>query len=142
MKPSHCLIGRGAGFQPHVSDKSLDISDKNLSEQEIVRERQLNHCWKMWSDDDLKNLPPVVKGFKADCNLRKGSLVLVREDNVPRMRRPLGILIDLFPGRDGVVRCVSVQTTKGTMCRSVQKLHDLEIFYDTKDGDDLSSPAT
>lgn len=130
LTPSHFLIGRVAGFQPHVSDKCVNVSSKDLSEREIVRKRQLDKFWKMWSDDYLKNLPPTVKGFKPNCNVKKGSVVLLREDNVPRMNWPLGIITDVFPGSDGIVRCVNVKTAKGVLCRPVQKLHDLEIFYD------------
>ena len=130
LTPSHFLIGRVAGFQPQVSDQFLDISDKDLSEREIVRKRQLNQFWKMWSDDYLRNLPPIVKGFKANCNLKKGSLVLVRENNVPRMKWPMDIITDLFPGKDNIVRCVNAQTAKCTLYGPVQKLHDLDIFYD------------
>lgn len=84
----------------------------------------------MWSDDYLKNLPPTVKRFKSNCNVKKGSVVLFKKDNVPRMSWPLGIITDLFPGSDGVVRFVNAKTVKGVLCRPVQKLHDLEIFYD------------
>lgn len=42
----------------------------------------------MWSDDYLKNLPRVGNEFKTNCNLKKGSLVSVSEDNVPKMRHP------------------------------------------------------
>lgn len=130
LTPSHFLIGRVAGFQPHISDKQVNVSNKDLSEREIVRKKLLDKFWKMWSDDYLRNLPPTVKGFKPNCNVKKGSIVLLREDNVPRMNWPLGIIIDLFPGSDGIVRCVNVKTAKGVLCRPVQKLHDLEIFYD------------
>ena len=130
LTPSHFLIGRVAGFQPHDSDEYVNSCHKDLNEREIVRKRQLDRFWKMWSDDYLKNLPPTVKGFKSNCNLKKGSIVLMREDNVPRMCWPLGLITELFPGRDGIVRCVNVQTAKGVFCRPVQKLHDLEIYYD------------
>ena len=130
LTQSHFLIGRIAGFQPHDSDEYVNSCHKDLNEREIVRKRQLNRFWKMWSDDYLKNLPPTVKGFKSNCNLKKGCIVLMREDNVPRMCWPLGLITELFPGRDGIVRCVNVQTAKGVFCRPVQKLHDLEIYYD------------
>ena len=87
----------------------------------------------MWSDDYLKNLPCIVKGSKSNCNLKKGSIVLLREDNVPRMCWPLGLIVDMFPGRDGIVRSVNVQTSKGVFCRPIQKLHDLEIYHDVKE---------
>ena len=133
MTPSHFLIGRVAGFQPHDSDEYVSSSHEDLNEREIVRKRQLDKFWKMWSDDYLKNLPPTVNNFKLNCNLKKGSIVLIREDNVPRMRWPLGLITDLFPGRDGVVRCANVKTAKGVLCRPIQRLHDLEIFYANDD---------
>lgn len=78
----------------------------------------------------MRNLPPTVKGFESNCNVKKGSVVLLREDNVPRMNWPLGIITHIFPASDGIVGCVSVRTAKGVLRRPVQKLHDLEIFYD------------
>ena len=75
----------------------------------------------------MKTLPHAVKGFTSRCKLQKGSIVLVREDNVPRLHWPLGVVTDLFPGKDGLVRSVNVKTSKGVICRSVQRLHDLEI---------------
>ena len=130
LTPSHFLIGRVAGFQPQVSCHSVHVSSKDLTERELVRKRQLDKFWKVWSDDYLRNLPPTVKGSKPNCNVKKGSVVLLREDNVPRMNWPLGIITDAFPGSDGIFRCVNVKTAKGVLCRPIQKLHDLEIFYD------------
>ena len=138
LTPSHFLIGRVAGFQPHDSDEFVSSNHKDLSEREIVRKRQLDKFWKIWSDDYLKNLPPTVKGSKSNCNLKKGSVVLIREDNVPRMRWPLGLITDLFPGSDGIIRCVNIQTAKSVICRSVQRLHDLEIFYDVNNENEVS----
>ena len=138
LTPSHFLIGRVAGFQPQVSYQSVLVSSKDLTERELVRKRQLDKFWKMWSDDYLRNLPPTVKGFKPNCNVKKGSVVLLREDNVPRMNWPLGIITDVFPGRDGIIRCVNVKTAKGVLCRPIQKLHDLEIFYDVNSAQESS----
>ncbi|KAK4324412.1 hypothetical protein Pmani_004972 [Petrolisthes manimaculis] len=138
LTPSHFLIGRVAGFQPQVSDEHVNVSGLDLSEREIVRKRQLDKFWRMWSDDYLKNLPPAVKGFRSNCNVKKGSVVLLREDNVPRMNWPLGVITDLYPGRDGIVRSVNVKTAKGMLCRPVQKIHDLEICYDVNSAEENS----
>ena len=34
---------------------------------------------------------------------KKGSVALIKEDNVPRLSWPLGVITELFPGKDGVV---------------------------------------
>ena len=66
--------------------------------------------------------------FKSKCNLKVGSLVLIREDNFPRMCWPLGIIIETHPGRDGLVRPVKVRTSQGVVSRPIQLLYDLEVF--------------
>lgn len=35
--------------------------------------------------------------------------------------------MEVFPGKDGVIRSVNVKTVKVVICKSVQRLHDLEI---------------
>ena len=40
----------------------------------------------------------------------------------------MGRITEIFPGRDGKIRCVEIKTSKGsTITRSVQLLHDLEV---------------
>ena len=38
----------------------------------------------------------------------------------------MGRVEKLFPGKDGLVRTVTLKTQKGALCRPVQKLHRLE----------------
>lgn len=56
-----------------------------------------------------------------------GSIVLVREDNTPRLQWPIGVIVNVYPGRDGLIRSVDVKTRKGVFNRTIQTLHDLEI---------------
>lgn len=128
LTPSHFLIGRTAGFQPRISEEqNVSVSPLDLQTREAVRKQRLDKFWDLWSNNYLRNLPPTVKGFVANCALKKGSIVLIQEDKVPRLSWPLGVVVDLFPGKDGIVRSVNVKTAKGIICRSVQRLHDLEI---------------
>ena len=54
-------------------------------------------------------------------------MVIIREENLPRMSWPLGVIVKTFPGKDGIIRAVSVKTSKGIFTRPIQKLHDLEL---------------
>ena len=49
-------------------------------------------------------------------------LVLIKEDNVKRGQWPLGRVVEVHPGEDGVVRVVTVQTSKGTYKRPAVKI--------------------
>ena len=42
------------------------------------------------------------------------NLVLIKEDNVKRGQWPLGRVVEINPGEDGIVQVVTVQTSKGT----------------------------
>ena len=87
----------------------------------------MDKFWSIWVNNYLRNLPPSSNKFKALVNLGIGSVVLIREDNVPRMQWLLGTVQELYRGRDGLVRSVKLHTTKGTRIRAIQRLHDLEI---------------
>lgn len=128
LTPSHFLIGRPAGFKiENVNECIVQSAVKDLSVREQIRQLQLEKFWKMWSCDYIRNLPPAVKGFVPKCNLKEGSLVLIKEDNIPRMSWPCGIVLQVFPGKDGLVRSVKLKTAKGIVQRPIQRLHDLEI---------------
>ena len=57
-----------------------------------------------------------------------GDIVLIRDEPlVPRLQWPLARVVQLYPGSDGNVRSVDVRTSKGIVCRPIQKLHRLEV---------------
>ena len=87
----------------------------------------MNLFWKRWSNEYLRLLPATVPHSKAQGDLSLGSLVLIREDHVPKISWPLGRVVELHRGRDGIVRSVTLRTAKGVLKRSVQCLRDLEL---------------
>ena len=129
LTPSHFLKGRGVGFQARVLEDPEAVSGRLLSERARVRERRLNRFWVVWSDEYLRNLPPSVRKFTSHGKLRPGSVVLIREEHVPRMKWVLGTVTKLYPGRDGVARSAEVRTQGGQLrTRAVQRLCDLEVL--------------
>ncbi|RUS87866.1 hypothetical protein EGW08_004399 [Elysia chlorotica] len=127
LTPSHFLLGRGNHLDNQVScDDSLNISADELKELEKELDGRLGVFWKRWQDDYLKHLPLPKRKDKSG-KLKIGSVVLIREDNCPRLHWPIGIVEMLIEGRDGVVRTVKVKTNKGFYFRPIQRLHDLEL---------------
>ena len=126
LTPSHFLIGRSGGFQVFPVSETETVSG-SLSDREVFRQQKLNYFWSKWSNDYLRNLPPTVPQFQGKGKAEVGAVVLIREDNTPRLKWPLGVITQVFPGRDGIVRSVQVKTAKGTLTRPIQRLHDLEI---------------
>ena len=48
---------------------------------------------------------------------------------MPGLQQPIGLVVNVYPGRDGLIRSVDVKTKQGIFKRSIQTLHDLEINY-------------
>ena len=122
---------RGAGFQARVLEDPKSVSSKMLSDRARVRERLLNRFWSVWQTEYLRTLPQSVRKFRSEGKLRLGSVVLIKEDQVPRMKWVIGVVTKLYPGRDGVVRSAEVRTQGGQLrTRAVQRLCDLELCDD------------
>ena len=136
LTPAHFLLGHGRGFYSASSQPSPISSGSEMGHKYEIRKAAVDKFWEIWSDEYIRNLPPW-RGGEGKCSLREGSLVLVQDVRLPRMRWPLGVVTRLLPGRDGVIRTVEVRTCNGTLVRSVPRLHDLEImssgFSDQRD---------
>ena len=62
-----------------------------------------------------------------------GDIVLISDDNVQRGKWPMGRIIKVHPGSDGLIRTATLQTQRGELRRPVQRLHRLEIEHDHVD---------
>ncbi|GFX87606.1 hypothetical protein TNCV_2464991 [Trichonephila clavipes] len=49
-------------------------------------------------------LPAIHKGVRKKSFLSIGDVVLTRHNNVQHIDWPLGIILEVFPGKDGVLR--------------------------------------
>ena len=72
----------------------------------------------------------MLKG-KPLC-LVVGDVVLIKSDERNRGEWPLGIVEQLYEGKDGVVRAVKLRAGKSYMERPVQHLYPLELSCDRK----------
>ena len=80
--------------------------------------------WERWSRDYLNYLQTRSK-WKIDGqdgNIQPGDLVLIHEDNLPPQSWPMGRVLQLHPGPDGIVRVVTLKVQGGTTKRATNKL--------------------
>jgi hypothetical protein len=54
---------------------------------------------------------------EASPNLQPGDLALLREDNTTPLHWPTAVITDTHPGKDGIVRVVTLGAPKGTFKR-------------------------
>ncbi|GBO07098.1 hypothetical protein AVEN_233136-1 [Araneus ventricosus] len=64
---------------------------------------------------------------KHGREIKLGEVVLIGSDNVKCTVWPLGFVIELLPGKDGVTRLVRLRTSKGELLRPVQRIFPLEV---------------
>lgn len=64
---------------------------------------------------------------KHSSSVRVRNLVLIQFDGYKRLTWPLGMVEEVYPGRDGLVWSCKLKTQGGEIVRSIQKLHVLEM---------------
>ena len=69
----------------------------------------------------------VHKGIRRSDVLSVGDVVLIGQDNIRRIDWPLGVILEVFPGKDGVPRVAKLRTFKGERIRPFQRIYPLEI---------------
>ncbi|XP_062541040.1 uncharacterized protein LOC134209076 [Armigeres subalbatus] len=118
LTPAHFLIGTSMNAVP---DTDLTAIPSNRLIHYQQRQQMFQWYWKRWSQEYLTGLQQVSK-YLRPSPIRVGTLVVLREDNMPPLQWPLARITEIHPGDDGVVRVVTVRTAKGTYRRAVNRI--------------------
>ena len=119
LTPGHFLIGR-----PLTSLPEPDITlkpDNYLSQWEKLT-KFVQIIWRKWNLDYLNNLQARHKWQFEKDNVTPNSMVLLKEDNVPPCKWPMGRLLEVIKCPDGKVRVVIVKTPHGIFKRGISKI--------------------
>ncbi len=118
LTPGHFLIGR-----PIISNPQPHITKMDYGSRWKLLIKMVQDFWKVWSNEYLSRLQHRPKWMKKEKNLQVGDLVLVKEDNLPPTRWALGRITETHPGKDGLVRTVTLRGPKQTVFkRPITKL--------------------
>lgn len=118
LTPGHFIIGDSLNSfpEPTVSKISNNLKS-NYKQLQLLTQ----HFWKRWSSEYLHHLQ-VRSKWQSDVSLiKEGALVLIKEDGTPPRKWNLGRIIGLHPGKDNVVRTVSLKTSSGILKRAVTR---------------------
>nr|XP_037874350.1 uncharacterized protein LOC119630103 [Bombyx mori] len=102
-------------------------SDPRLDSVDLVRNKRLvddivQRFWNRWRREYLNTLQTRAKWNTKSNPVTKGTVVLLKTENSPPLQWPMGIIEEIMPASDGVVRVVRVRTQNGTYLRPVVKL--------------------
>jgi len=123
LTPNHLLRSGTCSFvYPETEFSRKDLYVRRRWRQVLY---QGDVFWRRWTREYLPLLQARVKWGKVQRNIVVGDLVLLGEE-APRDKWPLGRVIEVYPGQDGLVRKVKVKTTLTELVRPVTKLCLLE----------------
>ena len=115
----HFLIGRSLEALP---DSAFSYRTVTLLRRWHLCQSLVRHLWQSLSADYLTSLRKYAKWHKPTPNFSVGDIVVVNEDGMIPTTWPLGRVIEVFTGKDGLVRVVNVKTKSGVYKRPVHKL--------------------
>lgn len=128
LSPAHFLIGSSNFYVPE-EEISGSIPTGRLSRWQFIQQR-VQAFWKKFSFEYLHNLQQRMKWRKLQQNLKVGDIVLVKEDNLPSYKWLLGKIVELHPNDQGLVRVVTLKTSKSILKRPIVKLCKLPVEDD------------
>jgi hypothetical protein len=69
--------------------------------------------------DGQLNTSRSLAGSYPSSNLQVGDVVLLQEDNLVPTKWPLGRIVNIYPGKDRIVRVVDLKTSRGIYKRPI-----------------------
>lgn len=119
LTPAHFLIGNSSilFIEPRIVDEVVPPMKRWRRVTQMTQ-----HLWDRWSHEYLQQLQRRVKWKTQREQPKIGDLILLRHETTPPSRWPLGRIIDVHPGKDGLVRVATVRTATTTLQRPTVKL--------------------
>ena len=136
LTPGHFLIG-DALISFRKQDFRDNPSNRLSSWQHIQRVKQ--HFWRRLHREYLNELNIRNKWSKGSHGIREGTIVILSEDNVPPIQWPLGRIIKIQPGADGIIRTATVRTATSTLDRSIKRMVPLPSRMTPDDSETINS---
>ncbi|XP_046431251.1 uncharacterized protein LOC124185009 [Neodiprion fabricii] len=124
LTPGHFLVGSALNTIPEPS--LIEVPVQRLSHWQHSRQ-MLEHFWKRWSTEYLQSFQNLSKWQTHHGNIKIGSIVLVKNENLPTSVWPLAKVIEVHPRTDGLVRVVTVETKSFVLKCPIVKLCVLPV---------------
>ncbi|CAG7720392.1 unnamed protein product [Allacma fusca] len=124
LTPGHFLMGRQLTAIPEPVYS--DVPSNRLSRWQLS-EKVVQHFWRRWASEYLSRLQQRPKWMSSHPNIEVNSLVLLKDERLPKLQWKLGRIIAVHPGQDNKVRVVTVKTMEGLFKRPISKICILPI---------------
>ena len=123
----------GCTFAPELEGHHIEEKDLQKRAKYLLKCKQA--MWKRWSSEYVRGLRERhnQKHKKSTFTVKKGDVVIIQSDERSRGKCPLGIVEELYKGRDGIVRAVKLRAGKTYLerpIRPINHLYPLELSCD------------
>ena len=122
LTPNHLLLLREGPTLPPGKFVIQDVYRRKWRQVQYLADV----FWKRWLKEYLPSLQERQKWLEPKRNLQPGDLVLMVSENTHRNQWPLGLVVQAYPGKDGLVRSIQVKTQTGVYERPATKVCLLE----------------
>ncbi|XP_055633586.1 uncharacterized protein LOC129773936 [Toxorhynchites rutilus septentrionalis] len=128
LTPGHFLVHRPlTSFpEPNLCEVPRNRLDRWQENQDLLR-----RVWKRWSTDYLSGLHPRTKWTQARDNIAVGTMVLLKEENLPPLKGRYGRITNIFRVEDNNIQVVSVKTAEGEFRRAISKVCVLPLNHES-----------
>lgn len=124
LSPGHFLIGTSLLSTPQEDLSGVPLN--RLSRWRLIQQASQSF-WDLWSTSYLQSLIPRNKWYQSNSSLKVGDLVLLPNLSKLPLHWPMGKIELIHPGKDDVVRVVTVKSGNSSITRPVNKVIPLLI---------------
>ncbi|KAK6165300.1 hypothetical protein SNE40_022251 [Patella caerulea] len=118
LTPNHFILGRASTDIPQGQYEGT----KNLHRRFLFVQMLVHQFWKRFITEYIPTLIRRAKWQQQQRQMQVNDIELLSDFNLPRGKWELARVIEVYPGKDNIVRNVMVKTKSNTYKRSVQRL--------------------
>uniref|UniRef100_A0A8D8RLR2 Integrase catalytic domain-containing protein n=1 Tax=Cacopsylla melanoneura TaxID=428564 RepID=A0A8D8RLR2_9HEMI len=120
LTPNHFL---NMSALKHIPAECVENTNVNRLTRFQLLDQMVQSFWRKWSLEYLHELQVRAKWHSATSGpIKPGLVVLLRQANTAPLHWPMGVISQVFPGKDGITRVALVKTSRGEFRRAVVNL--------------------
>ena len=116
-----------------IPEEQFDNNDKIIKKRQRYIKRCKDAAWNRWNKEYLRSLRERhnMKNNQRHMEIAIGDVVMIKGDDKHRGKWNIGIVEELYEGKDNVIRAVKLRSWKTYIERPIQFFYPLELSCDT-----------